>query len=187
MERLRYSSGVLGFVDRQISRLEGLMLAVSVLLMAVNTMVGVVSRFVFDHSLVFTEELNSIFIVMVTFAGISYAARHGRHIRMSAIFDTFPDWLRKGFMIGIATLTAAMMFFLCYYAVMYISNIYSKGRIMPALGISVYWMYIWVPVGLFMTGVQYVLTAIQNLRQKDIYLSTEVLDGYGDIDADIEV
>jgi len=182
-----YSFRVLDFVDRQISRLEGFMLALGVILMATNTIIGVISRFIFNHSIAFTEELNTIFIVVVTFAGISYAARQGRHIRMSAIFDTLPDWTRKVFMIGISAITAAFMFFLCYYAVEYIYTLIQRGRIMPALGVPIWWAYIWVPVGFFVTGVQYLLTVIKNIREKDIYLSTDVLDGYGDIDADIEV
>jgi C4-dicarboxylate transporter, DctQ subunit len=43
----------------------------------------------------FSEELNSILIILITFAGISYAARHGRHIRMSAIYDALPPKGRK--------------------------------------------------------------------------------------------
>ncbi len=182
-----YSFRVLDFIDKQINRLEGFMLALGVMLMATNTIIGVVSRFVFNHSIAFTEELNTIFIVIVTFAGISYAARQGRHIRMSAIFDTLPDWTRKVFMIGISAITAGIMFFLCFYAIEYINTLIQRGRIMPALGTPVWWAYIWVPVGFFITGVQYVLTVIKNIREKDIYLSTDVLDGYGDIDADIEV
>ena len=186
-KKVRYSSIVFNFIDTQISRLEGFMLAVGVVLMAVNTIAGVVSRFIFNYSFSFTDELNSIFIVIITFAGISYAARQGRHIRMSAIFDTLPDWMRKAFTIGISAITAAVMFFLCYYALEYIGTLMQRGRIMPALEIPIWWAYVWVPVGFFVTGVQYALTVVKNLREKDIYLSTDVLDGYGDIDADIEV
>lgn len=181
------SFSIFNFLDTHISRIEGFLLATGVVLMATNTIVGVVSRFIFNHSIAFTEELNSMFIALVTFAGISYAARQGRHIRMSAIFDTFPDWLRKALMIGISAVTAGFMFFLSYYSTEYISTLMDRGRIMPALGVPIWWAYIWVPIGFFITGIEYVLTVVKNLREKDIYLSIDVLDGYGDIDADIEV
>jgi TRAP-type C4-dicarboxylate transport system permease small subunit len=45
---------------------------------------------------------------------------------------------------------------------------------MPALGVPVYLIYLWVPVGFFVTGVQYALTMIKNLREKEIYLSTNL-------------
>jgi TRAP-type C4-dicarboxylate transport system permease small subunit len=71
----------------------------------------------------------------------------------------------------IVAVTAFFMFFLAYYAVQYIYHIYSKGRIMPALGVPVYIIYLWVPVGFFITGVQYALTTVKNMQNKEIYLS----------------
>jgi len=161
-------------IDRVIAQLERFIMAVGVILMAVNTIVNVVSRFVFNHSIVFAEELNSIFILLVTFAGIGYAARHGRHIRMSAISDALPKPARKILMIVITAITGAMLLVLAWYAVQYIVNMQAKGRVYPALGIPVYISYLWVPIGLAVTGIQYVLTFIKNLQEKEIYLSTDL-------------
>jgi hypothetical protein len=72
--------GFFGTVDSFISRFESVMLAIGVLLMALNTVANVVGRFIFQYSLFFSEELNRILIILITFAGISYAARQGRHI-----------------------------------------------------------------------------------------------------------
>ncbi len=166
--------GILDLVDGVIAKLEQLIMAVGVILMAVNTIVNVISRFIFNHSIIFAEELNSIFILLVTFAGMGYAARHGRHIRMSAIYDHMPDKVRKILMTVIVGVTAFFMLFLAYYAVQYIYHIYSKGRIMPALGVPVYLIYLWVPVGFFITGIQYALTTVKNIREKEIYLSTNL-------------
>jgi C4-dicarboxylate transporter DctQ subunit len=173
-------TGVLGMLDQAVSRVESFMLAFGVLLMAANTVTNVVGRFVFQHSLFFSEELNRILIILITFAGISYAARQGRHIRMSAIFDQLPAPVRKVMMVLIAAVTSLAMFSLCYFAVRYITSVAASGRVLPALAIPVFWIFLWVPVGFFMTGVQYGLTAIKNVVGKDIYLSTQVLEGYED-------
>lgn len=168
---------LLDAIDRIIARLEELIMAIGVILMAVNTIANVVSRFLFEHSLVFAEELNSIFILLVTFAGIGYAARHGRHIRMSAIYDAMPHGLRRVLMIVITATTAMMMLFLAWFAVSYLLSLRSQGRIYPALGIPIYVSYLWVPIGLFVTGVQYALTAVKNFRSDgDIWLSTQLLE-----------
>ncbi len=170
--------GFLGTLDSLISRVESVMLAVGVLLMAANTVGNVVGRFIFQSSIFFSEELNRILIILITFAGISYAARQGRHIRMSAIYDAMPPRVRKVMMIGISLFTALFMFGLCWYALGYIETQAGRGRVLPALEIPVWWTLLWVPVGLFMTGMQYLLTAIKNIVEKDIYLSTNVLEGY---------
>ncbi|MGK0255890.1 MAG: C4-dicarboxylate transporter DctQ subunit [Arcobacteraceae bacterium] len=168
------------FIDNIISKFEEVMLGLGVIAMALNTIAAVISRFVFNDSIIVTDELNMIFIVIVTFAGLSYAARYGRHIRMSAIYDMLSSKLRKKFMIVISGITATFMFFLAYYAILYILSIYTSGRILPALGISVYIIYLWVPIGFIITGIQYLLTIIKNIREEDVYLSTNIKDGYTD-------
>ena len=177
--------GILGVIDTTISRIESFFLATGVLLMALNTVSNVVGRFVFQQSLFFSEELNRILIILITFAGISYAARHGRHIRMSAIYDALPSNVRKPLMIGIALVTALFMFGLCYYSIGYLLTQASRGRVLPALQIPVWITLIWVPIGFFMTGAQYVLTAIKNMTSRDIYLSTSVLEGYEEDELEI--
>lgn len=177
--------GPLRFIDTWVSRIESFILAAGVLLMAINTCSNVIGRFVFQHSLFFSGEVNRMLIVLVTFAGISYAARQGRHIRMSAIYDTLPFIGRKIMMVIICIVTSITMFLLLYFSVIYIYSVYDSGRVLPSLQIGVFWAYVWVPVGLFFTAVQYLLTAIKNITAKDIYLSTHVLDGYEETEVEV--
>jgi len=177
--------GFLGTIDTAIGRIESVFLAVGVLLMALNTVSNVIGRFVFQNSIFFSEELNRILIILITFAGISYAARQGRHIRMSAIFDVLPVKPRKLLMIIIALVTAVFMFGLAWYSFQYILTQASRGRVLSSLQIPVWMILVWVPIGFFMTGLQYVLTAIKNMIEKDIYLSTNVLEGYDDEELEI--
>nr|WP_050759293.1 TRAP transporter small permease [Pseudooceanicola batsensis] len=177
--------GFLGTIDIVISRIESLVLAVGVLLMAANTVANVIGRFVFQSSIFFSEELNRILIIMITFAGISYAARYGRHIRMSAIYDALSSRTRKVLMVVICFVTCAFMFVLAYYAFTYILTQAGRGRVLPSLQIPVWITLVWVPLGFFMTGLQYLLTGVQNLLAKDIYLSTAVLEGYDDDEMEV--
>ncbi|MDY6889971.1 MAG: TRAP transporter small permease [Pseudomonadota bacterium] len=171
--------GALGFLDRCLGRAEALILGAGVLLMALNTVANVVGRFLFQHSFFFTEEVNRILIVMITFAGIGYAARQGRHIRMSALFDLLPIAGRRWLMLLIAFFTSLVMFALAFFSVRYIDSVASSGRVLSSLRIPVWWIYLWVPVGLSVTGIQYLLTALKNLRSTQaVHLSTEVRDGY---------
>src|SRR5680860_230701 len=183
-----YDSGLPGFlgtIDEWIAKTEAVILAAGILLMALNTCVNVIARFVFGEGMFFSGEINRILIILVTFAGIGYAARHGRHIRMSAIYDALPPKGRKVLMIFIALFTAMVMFFLCYHSYGYIETLQGRGRILPALGFEIWWIYIWVPVGFAVTGIQYFLTAIKNFTSEDVYLSTGVIDGYADSESEV--
>ncbi|RZU99140.1 TRAP transporter small permease [Spiribacter vilamensis] len=177
--------GLLGTLDTFLSRLEAFILASGVLLMAANTVANVVGRFVFGESISASGEINRVLIILITFAGIGYAARHGRHIRMSAIYDAFPVGGRKIAMILISLITSATMFFLLYFSVGYIIDVYGSGRVLPSLGFPVWTAYVWVPLGFGITGIQYLLTAVKNIREKDVYLSTVVVDGYRDTETEV--
>ncbi|EPX84965.1 TRAP transporter small permease [Salipiger mucosus] len=177
--------GPLGMIDVAIAKLESLLLATGVLLMALNTIANVVGRYVFRESLFFSEELNRILIIVITFAGISYAARQGRHIRMSAIYDALPAKMRKVLMVVIVLFTAVFMFGLAWYSLQYMMTQAGRGRVLPALQIPVWTTLLIVPLGFFMTGLQYLLTAIKNLMEKDVYLSTVVLEGYTDDEMEV--
>lgn len=177
--------GVLGVIDTAISKIESVILALGVLLMALNTVINVIARFVFGNSIMFSGELNRILIIMITFAGIGYAARHGRHIRMSAIYDTLPVGGRRALMVFISLFTSLLMFFLLYYSLVYIQDLYGKGRVLPALSLPVWMIYVWVPMGFLITGIQYLLTAVKNLTSRKVYLSTGVVDGYEETDTQV--
>ncbi|MCG6662181.1 TRAP transporter small permease [Billgrantia kenyensis] len=177
--------GPLGVVDTWISNIEAVILAMGVILMAINTVANVISRFALGESLHFAEEVNRILIIMITFAGIGYAARHGRHIRMSAFYDVLPTGGRRALMIFICLFTALVMFVLCYFSIGYIQTLYGRGRVLPSLSIPVWTIYLWVPIGFTITGIQYLLTAFKNLTSRDVYLSTHVVDGYKDTETEV--
>lgn len=175
----------LALVDDLISRFEAVVLGVGVLIMATVSVANVIGRFAFGESIFFAEELNQFLIVLITFVGIGYAARKGRHIRMSAIFDSLPDGLRKALMVLIALITAAAMFVLAYYSYVYVVSVYATGRVAPSLRVPVYLTFVWVPIGFVITGIQYLLTAVVNLLRKDVYLSVAVVDSFEDTETQL--
>jgi C4-dicarboxylate transporter, DctQ subunit len=169
-------------VDHAIARFEAFVLAFGVILMAVNSIANVIGRFVFAQSIYFTEELNQFLIVLVTFVGISYAARKGRHIRMSAFYDQLSERGRKVMMILVAAVTAAVLFVLAYYSFEYVMRVAKLGKVTPSLQVPLYLTYIWVPLGLLMTAIQYVLTVVKNLQADEVYISYEQVDAYEEAD-----
>jgi TRAP-type C4-dicarboxylate transport system permease small subunit len=106
---------------------------------------------------------------------------------MSAIYDALPTKIRKVFMIFISLITSIFMFILAKYSYGYIVEVYESGRILPAIGIPVFYVYLWVPIGFTVTGLQYFFTVVKNIREDDVFLSTNVRDGYSDSNNDMEV
>lgn len=169
-------------IDRVIAVVERIILAYAVLLMFLNTIANVVGRYVFGQSLYFSEELNQFLIVMVTFVGLGYATRRGRHIRMSAFYDQLSDRNRKILMTIIALSTGLVMFWLSWLSADYVTSVAQSAKVTPALRVPLYLTYLWVPFGFFLTGIQYMLTVVRNLTQPDVYISYEEIDAYEELD-----
>ncbi len=172
----------LSLLDRGIAGFEGFILAYGVILMALNSVVNVIGRTFFQQSLYFSEELNQFLIVLITFVGMGYASRKGRHIRMSAIYDQLGDRGRKALMVLICVVTAAVMFTLAWYSYGYVARVARMGKITPALQVPLYLTYIWVPIGFAVTGIQYSLAVVRNLREEEVYMSYEHIDTYEDVE-----
>lgn len=158
-------------LDWVIGWIENIVLTGAILLMAGLNIANVLGDNLLNQGLPFAGEINQALLVIITFVGVAKAARHGRNIRMSAIYDQLKGPWRKGANIVITTGSAIVMFYLAYHAVVYEAQLRSIGQATPSLGIPVWILYLFVPVGLFLAGLQYILTTVRNLSSKELYRS----------------
>lgn len=169
---------VIRLVFRIVQRLEEVLLAGAVLLIAALTIANVMGRWLFDSPLAFAEEVSQYCIIVVCFVGLSYAASKGRHIRMTALYDMQSKRWRKISMTAITGSTALLLFALTWYAGEYVYTVYVLGGIYPVLRVPFYVVYAIAPLGLFLGGVQYLLAMIRNLIDDQVYLAFDLTDDY---------
>lgn len=167
---------ILTRVNSITAKIEKIILSMSILLMMVNTTANALGRYIFNQSIYFSEELNQFLMVSVTFIGLTYAVRNGRNIRMTAIYDALSHKKKKVLMIFIAITTSMLMFLLAYEAWVYVMQLKEINRQSPALQIQVYIVYMIVPFGFFMAGIQFFIRFVQNLLHDEIYLSYDVIE-----------
>lgn len=169
---------VLDRVDRSVDFIERWTLILGILLMAALNIVNVLARNLLDNSLPFVGEVSQILIILVTFLGVGYAARQGRHIRMTALYDQLGERMRRWVMAAIALSTAALLFVLAWYALEYVLQTRQIGSVTAALRIPLYLVYAAAPLGLALGSVQYLLTAARNLLADRAYVSFRHRDEY---------
>jgi C4-dicarboxylate transporter, DctQ subunit len=163
---------------RGVRGIEAWLLSWAVIAMAVLTILNVASRTLLNIPLASAEELTEFLIIFICFIGLSYAAGQGRHIRMTAITDQLaPKW-RKVLAIAVAASTGLLMFLLAWYSIRYIRVVRDLGTVSPVLRVPFWIVYLAVPLGLTLTGVQYALAVVRNLCEEDVYLSYEKKDEY---------
>lgn len=171
---------ILQAVDTGIAWLEKAALGIGVLGMTSVSIANVFMRNVMGQSLTFANELNQALIILVTFLGVGFAARQGRHIRMTAIFDQLGRLPRKITMMVIAASTAALLFTLAWYSLDYALQTRNTGGVTPSLQVPLWTIYAVAPIGLTMGGIQYVMTLLRNLVSHDVYISFTHTDEYED-------
>jgi C4-dicarboxylate transporter DctQ subunit len=165
---------------RAIQRVEELVVAWGILVIAALTVANVLSRTLLGESLAFAEELSQFCIVLVTFVGLGYAVSQARHIRMTAVYDQLGDRPRKALRVVICASTAALLFLLAWYALRYAETVRALGTVSPTLRVPLFLVYLAAPLGLALGGVQYVFAAWRNLTSPpgEVYLSFEHRDDY---------
>jgi TRAP-type C4-dicarboxylate transport system permease small subunit len=63
--------------------------------MAVLVFTNVVSRYVFNYSIIWVEELTQYQMVWITYLGAGLALREGRHVAVDTLQDLLPQPLRR--------------------------------------------------------------------------------------------
>lgn len=156
--------------------IEKWIISLSIIGMTIVLLGNVAARSIFNNSWTFAEEIGQFFIIIVTFIGLSYCARQGRHLKMSAIVEFLPLKVRKGIVLLITSSTALLLFYLCYVSIDYAMTLYTLDRVTPALRIPLYLIHLFIPLGFFFAGIQYLMELRLNIKHK------EIIDGTADPD-----
>lgn len=163
------------FFNKTLSKFEEIVLSASVIGMAILLIFGVFMRTVMNSSLVFSEEVATALLVLVSFFGLGYCARKGRHITMSIVFDMVSNKYKKIFMIVISFVSAVATAYIAYLAMMYVLSTKNLGRVTPALQIPIYLVYSVVPIGFLLACIEYIRSFISNIRDKThFYITSEI-------------
>jgi TRAP-type C4-dicarboxylate transport system permease small subunit len=162
-------------------KIEKLIIGSSILGIMINSTANAIGRYFFNHSIFFSEELNQFLIVAITFIGFAYAVRKGRNIRMTAVYDSLSQEIKKIISTLISISTSMLMFYLAYLAYFYVLELQEINRLSPALQFPVYIIYATIPLGLTMAGIQYLISFLMNISHSEIYLSYDLIEGQSDV------
>ncbi|WP_110669424.1 TRAP transporter small permease [Salinicola halophilus] len=185
----RRPRGLLGALlafDRLLGLLERTLIATAILFMALLMSAHVVGNILFNQGIAGTYEITEMLIVLITFVGVGYAARHARHISMSAFYDQLKGRARKALLIVISLGTALLMFYFCYKSIEYVMALHDRGRTSASLQIPFWIVYLALPVGFALAGIQYVLTAVRNMLSPGVWRSLTEEETYDEVAIAVE-
>lgn len=173
-------------LNKKIRKFEELIISYGIIVMSIVLVANVFSRVFLNSSIQAAEEIGQILIVMVTFIGISYAARMGKHITMSAIIDSIPRRFKKIYIYFTSSVSTVLLWWLGYLGTLYVNRIMGSGRITSSLQFPMWILYIFVPLGFFLASLQYLVTIVVNIKDKDnIYIGSERTLSEADISCEL--
>lgn len=124
----------------------------------------VISRYVFNFSLTWTEELSVALFVLMTYFGVSSAVTYRKHLRIDALLDVVPYHIKK------ALLIISDVIFICFnsYIVFPFFNIIidlgpAKS---PILGIPKALVYFFIPLMLTISSMKLIADIYKLAREK---------------------
>lgn len=113
--------------------------------MALFVFANVVSRYLFNHSLVWVEELTQYQMIWVTWLGAGLALREGRHIAVDLLQDTLPERIRRVLRQAIALAMLGFLLALGWYGTQIVMFTWNQET--PMLGIRTGIPYLGIPIG----------------------------------------
>ena len=129
------------------------------------TFIQVVARYLFESSLVYSEELSRYLFVWTVFLGLPVVAKRGGHMAVTAL---------SGRLKGTAARTmsiAAYLVGIVFMATMIIQGFEMVQRtsqqLSPAMEISMSWVYLSIPIGCLFMMLQMVSDLCALLRKKE--------------------
>lgn len=149
-------------------RLEEATLAGAVLGIAALTVTNVLLRNLWGASLPFAEEICQFLVIWATFAGLSYAARRHRHIRMTALLDLLSPRRRRQLEISVEAMTSLLMACLALFAWRYVRSVAELGGVSPVTRTPLWAVYLAAPVGFAAASWQYVVSACDTWRRASL-------------------
>ena len=130
-------------------------------IMIVVVFYEVVARFVFSRPTFWSEPLARMMLVWVVLMGLSLGTRHREHIRVDGAVTSAPAWLQR--------FSARLRWFatLVFAAVLLFSGaqlaLQNLVQDIPGLEISVFWVYLAVPISAFFV----ILYVVEMIRNRD--------------------
>ena len=165
---------ILTRINRILGKIEYGILSLSILLMAALLGANAISGNLFHSSIFFANEINQLLVLAVTFIGLSNAARCGKHISMTAIYDALPQKWKRAVNVITNLFVFGFLVFLTILIVQYILRVRMYGRTSTVLAIPMYLVYSIVPIGCILGALQYLITSLLSfLDGAHIYTGSE--------------
>lgn len=157
---------VLRTIDSIWEKIERGILSITTILMSLMLVGNAISRYFFNKSWPFTEEIGKMGILVLTFMGLGYAARKSMHIEMSGFYDLMPKKIQRILGIFINLISALVLILCTYLAIQYVEHLYTINQVSTILRLPLYLTMMVIPIGFFLASIRYFVDFGKRIAEK---------------------
>lgn len=151
-------------IKKVIDNIEEIVCLIALSVMTMLTFANVVTRYVFNFSMNFAEEISTYMFVLLSLFGASIAAKRGAHLGFTLLADHVPKIVAQIFEVLSAVAGILFAGVICYYGVSMTITQFQRGQL--SLGAQVpEWIYgSFVPLGAFFLLLRFIELLVKALR-----------------------
>ncbi|WP_286923165.1 MULTISPECIES: TRAP transporter small permease [Lysinibacillus] len=136
------------------------------LIMTLVMFAAVVSRYVFNSSIVWAEELSRYLFVWFVFISASYAVITKAHIRVEALNMIIPKKIRPYVNLIGSFIWMLFSLYISYLGFQYAFNLYKQSATSAALNLPMGVVYLGIPIGYFLMAIRIFVVEILDVFVK---------------------
>ena len=133
-------------LSRILDRAENAVLVWTILGLALIGFIQVVSRYLFNYSFTWYEELGRFLAVFVAFLGAAIGVKTGSHFSMDLAVSHLARPWQEILRVSVAFLSSFFFLLIAWYAWKTILRLHGFGNTSPAMGIPMYLAYLPIPI-----------------------------------------
>lgn len=116
----------------------------------------VVSRYGFNYTPIWSEELSRFLVVWSIFIGVSIGVRNNQHIGVDAVIRFLPHKLKVASEVLLNLIGVVVLGILIFNSIEFIQHTMEFEQLSPAMRLPMYIPYIAMPVGLSLSIVHFI-------------------------------
>jgi len=147
-------------------RMEEVICVIALSIMTILAFANVVSRYVFNASFSFSEEITTYLFVLLSLIGAAVAARRSQHLGFTAILDVMPPRAKKMVQMFSFSLGTVYSGAICWYGIHMVMSQMARHQVTAGMQWPEWIFGAFVPVGAAFVTIEFLLRLIETVKDE---------------------
>ena len=155
--QLFMESFMVNFIKNFEANLSALLLAGMTIIITIQ----IIFRYFISYSLSWPEELGRFLFIAAVYIGASYAEKEDKHLAITILRTSAGKWCQRFIPIIAQTINVLFCILMTWWGYVMVEFMYNTNQLAPAVQISMYLVYIVIPLGFGCMSIRAIINLIK--------------------------